>query len=106
LVGGYVMGLEQIKEHGGDQKPRGAQNEQGGVHPRGYCIEALGLELQSPRQHARSQHQQQITDNRAGNGGLYDPVQSCVECENGDNQFRGVTESSIQQTPDPRPYMF
>ncbi|MNQ58281.1 hypothetical protein D3C85_724730 [compost metagenome] len=58
----------------------------------------LLLVPQPPGEHGGAQHQQDIADDGADDGGLHHVVQAGTQCAEGDDQFGGVAERGIEQS--------
>ncbi len=54
-------------------------------------------ELHSARQNAQPQHQKDVANNRACNGGFNNAMEPLVQSQSSDNEFRGVSERRIEQ---------
>ena len=83
-----------------DDQPDGRKHEQRRPDGNRRPVKALCFEFQATGNHAGTQHQQGIADDRTGNRGLDHLEQTFFQCHQPDNQFCRIAKGGVEQPAD------
>src|ERR671910_433538 len=86
-------------EDRGEGERGGDDGEHRGVYAGDARREALGAVLEPAEEQARSEHQQDVTDNGADDRGLHHRREARGESEYGDDELGGVPECGVEHAP-------
>jgi hypothetical protein len=86
----------EMKDRRDDESDRGQRERDDGSAGCG-AVETLFFIFSAAEQNGEAEHQQHVTDDRSGNGGFHHIDQPFGKGNAGDNQFRGVSESGVEQ---------
>ena len=95
----HAGGVGMRNRRRNQQRDRG-QEEQSRLHAGADAVEFLLVVLESAQQKRRTQDEQRVGDNRAGNGRLHQRVLPGAQGGQRDDQFRQVSERGVQQAAD------
>ncbi len=86
-----------MTEHRGNDQRGDGQCQQDGIAAGIPFVEFLYTVAGSAGRHGKAEDEQQVADDRTGDGGLDQFEQTGLHGGNGDDQLRGVTERGIEQ---------
>ena len=89
-----------MAEEGRDDQPEDGDGQQDGAVDGVLAVELLRAVLEAARQDGYPQHEQQVADDRAGDGGLDQLEQAALDGEQGDDQLGCVAEGGVDQPAD------
>src|SRR4029453_2953538 len=102
LVGHLLPYHDLVKERR-HEEPNGTESEQGRTYPSRSTVKCLAFVAQPATQGTEPQHEEDVADNRARNGGFDNVVEAPLECHEGNNEFSSIAKRGIEQTPNARP---
>ena len=85
-------------EHGRHHQRDDCQKEHGGGVVGGRAVEFLRTASQAADEKGQPEHEQQVADDAAGDGGLNQGEVPSAKRDDRDNQFSGVPEGGVQKT--------
>ena len=93
------MGAVQVKEEGGDAQADDRQGHHGGAEAGQVAVEELLPVLQASQEHAEAENQEEVPQNRPGDGGLDQFPFPGPQSHDGDDQFGGVAQGGVEKAP-------
>ncbi len=92
-----VMAEGAEVEDGGDEEGGDGQGEQAAVGFGGVFVEGLPLILQAAKEHGAAADEEEIAEDRAGDGGFDDVVEAAGEGDEAEDDFGGVAEGGVEE---------
>ena len=89
----------QVKNRRNDQ-PDGGQAERRGGNARGRLVERLAVKAHPAGQNGGAEHQENVADDRAGDGGFDHTGQALGQSHQRDDQLGGIAEGGVEQPAD------
>ena len=96
-------GRRGIVEDGRNNQRHGRERERDDGRARRRTIEALLFVSRSAGQNGEAQDQQNVADDRTGDGGLHHAGEAFRQGDAGDDQLGRVAEGGVEQSAEPSP---
>ena len=84
-------------EERGDDEPHSSQEQETRTHSGSCLVKRLPLVLHPAGKHSGPEYEQDVTDDRTGEGGFDDIVKARTQSDNRDNEFCGIAKRSVEQ---------